>query len=482
MKAYLKIISVILIIILITSVLYFLDNNNKENDKDNKEIDSEPPKINTVTGDTTVTAGKTITINVNFTDNINVTEATIFYKKINDNKWLETSIINQSFDLETPSESLKNWVYYVTINDKAGNGPVGSPSVDGSSFYTIVVEEDIVNLVHNVFIEEGTATWCVNCPTIAENLHELYESGEYNFYYVSMIQDKNNNAKDRLESDYNILGYPTLFIDGGYDLLSGGQNKDKIIEKINKASNRDIPKIRFNLSSELKVNDSNIKTKVLIKNYEEETYNGRLKLYLTQRNSYSYFGGNGNYHFGFEKYIYNDLVEVLTKEEITINVNFSIDSYDPDNLMIIGVLFDTEAVQKYSDENNERPFDAYYADACDGSIVVENANLKPNIGIKSPKKARLHLFGKEIASTLRLNTILIGRTTIKVQVSDDSKIEKVEFYIDDELVETLTDEPYEYLWKNTPFLKFRHELKVIAYDDQGKSSEEKMDVFAFILL
>jgi len=483
MKSLIKIISIIIVILIIFSG-FFLIYNNQDDDKKNQniEIDTEMPKIDSITKNLTVTAGKISTIEVTFSDNVNVTEAILFYKKIDDQKWFNVSIINQSFELEIPANPIKDWIYYIIVNDEAGNGPVGSPSIDGSKYYTIFVEENIENLVHNVFIEEGTATWCKNCPTIAENLHELFEENKYNFYYVSMIEDKNTNAQNRIKNDYNIYFYPSLYIDGGYDLLSGEQTKETILEKINKAGNRDVPKIRINLSSELKVNDSNIKTTVLIKNFEDEIYEGRLKLYLTQRNSFSYFGGEGNYHFGFEKYIYNELIEVLSKEEKTIDVDLEIGSYDPDNLMIIGVLFDTESVEKYSDDENEYPFNAYYADACDGSLVVENANLKPNIGITFPIKARLHLFGKEITSTLRLNTILIGRTKIQVQAIDDSKVEKVEFYINDELVETLTSEPYEYLWKSTPFLKFRHEIKVIAYDDQGKSSEEIMDVFAFILL
>ena len=32
---------------------------------------------------------------------------------------------------------------------------------------------------HAVFIEEGTTTWCPNCPNAAEALYSLYESGEY---------------------------------------------------------------------------------------------------------------------------------------------------------------------------------------------------------------------------------------------------------------------------------------------------------------
>ena len=152
--------------------------------------------------------------------------------------------------------------------------------------------------------------------------------------------------------------------------------------------------------------------------------------------------------------------------------------------MVIGVIFNSQPVKKeyLSASNEEIHFDAYYADACDGSLIVENANQKPEVGITNPKNGRLHIFGKEITATRGLKTILLGRTTITIYASDDSKVEKVELYIDDVLVKEFTDEPYEYLWKTPSIFRPRHEIKVTAYDDEGKTSDATMNVIAFILL
>ena len=40
---------------------------------------------------------------------------------------------------------------------------------------------------HNVFIEEGTTTWCPNCPNAAEALYSMYNSSEYPFYFVALV-------------------------------------------------------------------------------------------------------------------------------------------------------------------------------------------------------------------------------------------------------------------------------------------------------
>lgn len=461
---------------------YFIFFANAEDNDNKKNTDKEPPIIEDITGDTTGTTGKITTIYVSFSDNVDVEKALIYYRQKDDNKWKNESILSGKFDIQIPSNSIKDWYYYTIIDDKAGNGPIGSPSNDGSKYYTISIEKDIEDLSHNVFIQKGTATWCNNCPDVAEKIHTLYNSDEYNFYYVNMVQDKKPKAKDILESDYNIYAYPTVYIDGGYDIVIGDKDINVFKEKITKATQREVPKVYINITPEINEDNTKIKTNVLIENYEEEKYTGRLKIYLTERNSWQYYGGEGIYHYGFIKYLLDEKIEIPAKDEKITETTFEVGNLDPDNLMIIAVVFNSEPIKKYSNPPDEKPFEAYYADACDGSLVVKDANLRPEIGITNPKNGRLHIFGKDVTATLNLKTIILGRTPIKVKASDDSKVEKVEIYIDDKLVAELEDKPYEYLWKSTPFFKFRYEIKAIAYDDMGKTSEEKIDVLAFILL
>lgn len=445
--------------------------------------DNEPPRIDFITGNTTATPGKIITIRASFSDNINVTEAILHYKSADANNWNEKPILNGTADIEIPETSTEDWYYYVTINDAASNGPVGSPSIDGSKYYVISVEEEEVELVHYVFIEEGTATWCHNCPSVTNILHELYKSGEYNFYYVSMIQDKNDKAKNRLEKDYNILGYPTCFFDGGYEIIVGDKAKSVFEEKLSRASKRQVPPMYLNVTADVDEDKKECETTVLIKNYGNDTYNGRLRVYLTERNSYQYYGGEGVYHFGFLDYIINKPIEIPGGDQKIISEKYDVSSLDVDNLMIIAVIFSSESVKKYANPPDGNPFDAYYADAADGTLIGEGeGNLPPEVGITNPKNGQLHLFGRKIIATLKLKTILLGRIWITAQASDDSKVEKVEFYIDDKLVAEFTKPPYEWLWKTPSLFKFKHEIKVIAYDDKGKTSTATMDVIAFILL
>jgi len=473
------ILSVIVAIVLISSgyyIFYIYEENGEEKDK-------EVPIIEDVTGNTTGTVGKITTILATFSDNIQVTSAILYYKSENDNNWQNTSILDGTSDITIPSNSDDDWYYYIVIDDEAGNGPIGDPSTDGSLYYTITVSLSSQDLEHFVFVEEGTATWCDNCPVISNYLHELYESGDYNFYYVSMITDKNTKAYQRIEEDYNIYGYPTVYIDGGYDLIVGGENPKTLYEEaISSAMQRDVPELYINVSSEVDENGESLDTSVLLKNYESASYSGILKVYLVEINSWQNFDGE-SYHFGFLDYITNQEISLDADGQITVEGTYDVSSLDIDNLMIIAVVFNQESQQKYSKpDTNEYPFDSYFTDAADATMVVSEGNLPPEVGITAPKNGRLHLFGREMWANRNLNTLLIGRATISATASDDSSIEKVEFYLDDSLIAEFTEEPYEIRSKlllRKPFLiPQNYTITVTAYDNEGKTTTVSLEVIA----
>lgn len=79
------------------------------------------------------------------------------------------------------------------------------------------------DFTHTVFCEVGTATWCHNCPGMAETLHTIFTTKDYPFYYVEMVNDvENQRATERMDDEYNIRYFPTGFYDGGYDIAIGG--------------------------------------------------------------------------------------------------------------------------------------------------------------------------------------------------------------------------------------------------------------------
>jgi len=84
----------------------------------------------------------------------------------------------------------------------------------------------------------------------------------------------------------------------------------------------------------------------------------------------------------------------------------------------------------------------------------------------------LYIFDKKVIPSSI--PIIIGRITIKADVF--GSIQRVEFYIDDNLEFTDYESPYEWLWNE--FAIGRHEIKVIAYDNEGNKAEDSIKTIA----
>jgi thiol-disulfide isomerase/thioredoxin len=341
------------------------------------------------------------------------------------------------------------------------------------------------NFSHTVLIEEGTATWCVACPQVADLLYEYYKSGNYNFYYVALIEDVNNKAKNRLVNDYNIQAYPTMFIDGGYKVVVGSDSVE-FEQALKSAESRDVPQIGLSLISEYDNNTNSIITNVLLENNERESYTGDLKIQLTEIISQTNNHDNKPYHYGFIGYMLEKEVTINSKGNITIvSEPYSISDLDRENLMVIATIFSKESVDADSRPDKEGgEFKAFYADATNATELVEGGNLPPSIEISMPEVGRLHILGTPVFDIKLKNTILVGRATIFANVEDESGVDKVEFYIDGELKHVDSMAPYEYSFRKVSIIKRlirKYTFTVKAFDEQGKSSEVSLEVIAFFL-
>jgi hypothetical protein len=110
-------------------------------------------------------------------------------------------------------------------------------------------------------------------------------------------------------------------------------------------------------------------------------------------------------------------------------------------------------------------------------------NKDPKVCIVKPQRG-LYIFNSMIRRYLFRFRIplIIGKITIIANATDeDSGIERVEFYINGELKETDTTEPYSYLWRwNRPRLIHIFCITVVAYDNEGVTAEDCMIVRKFL--
>ncbi len=346
--------------------------------------------------------------------------------------------------------------------------------------------------VHTVFMEEGTATWCNNCPDVAKALNEHFlESDEHHFYYVVMVDDYEKASK-HLREDYNIYGFPTVFIDGGYGVVVGATDFgsrfiNKCCQGASAAVLRDAPALYLNVDSKWNTNKSELTVTTAIENKESDTYTGLLKVYITEINS-RWSDWNGNpYHFAFLDYAINKNVKIKPDENKSFSETWTgtYTNIYPENLWIVAVVFNSESVQAYSDPpSNTKSFDAYYSDAVDATRVAEGS-LPPSIGISVPKTRNRYILGKEMhpfsGNTLLRKTVIIGKITIQTNVEAEAGVEKVEFIVKGllkETKETITTEPYEWTWDATAFGKYT--ITAVVYDNDGKTARDSIEVVAFI--
>jgi hypothetical protein len=477
-----KILAAIIIAIPLILSVYFIFFATAEN------IDNQSPKINTITGNVTGKKDEKITITMTFSDNIEVTNATLYYKTPITEEWSYKSILSGSTDILLNSN--EGFYYYVTVDDAAGNGPVGDPSTDGSVYYTITVLENDDNgsndeYIRKVFLEEGAFTTCQYCPLVAKMLYELYSSGDYNFNYVTLVE-VNDIVANRLRNEYNLYGLPTVYIDGGYRVIMGGTNEKSVYtQAIQEAEKRSVPDIQVKVTAEYDNNTNTLISNVVVKNKEDKTYNGRLRVYLTEKVS-RWSGPEGEpYHFGFLDYIINEEISIEANETVSFNESWDLSDLDPENLMVMAVVFNSEKKQGYSKPPDENPFDAYYADAVEAAEVIEGGNLPPTVGFSLPEIGKLHIFGTPIYKfKFHKTTVLVGKTKVVANAEDDKGIEKVEFYINGNLVYEDTEGPYEYSFSKVKLFKRfvrKYTISVIAYDDEGKTGTGSIEVIAFLL-
>ena len=102
-------------------------------------------------------------------------------------------------------------------------------------------------------------------------------------------------------------------------------------------------------------------------------------------------------------------------------------------------------------------------------------NLKTQMKITKPEKAIYIRDNKVLPFFL---PILIGKITIEANATNEEYgINRVEFLVDNDLRENDSSEPYSFSWNEPAF--FRHNIKVIAYNNIGKSISKEIIVWKF---
>ena len=341
-----------------------------------------------------------------------------------------------------------------------------------------------------VFCEFATGTTCKYCPKIGSILYNIYDEGKYPISVVSLIYDRNSKAKKRLTDDYNVLGFPTVFLNGGEKVIYGSDySKSQVESIIASLAKQRKPDLGLTLSMSWDENTSLLHTEVSVTNNESKVYDGILRVYLVEANSRWYDYDGKPYRFAFLDYTLDTPLSIKSGENKNFSSDWNASKYKPvdkDNLVATAVVFSQGSTKMYADPPQDtHDFSAHQVDAMVMQRVGEG-NLPPQVGFSSPKKGKVNLHSKPLVWSLLGNTWVIGKTDVSVLVNDDGDSIKLEFYVDNSLKQTVQDtgkmENKEYTFALHGPLFGKHTLKVKALDNEGKTSETRMAVKTFILL
>ena len=231
---------------------------------------------------------------------------------------------------------------------------------------------------------------------------------------------------------------------------------------------------------------------------------------------------------GFDEngYLYQETEMYEINENDILWINASLDKIPPENAVLCGYIKDSQTHQPIKDAdiwvkwlNNEGDLywnwtdsdlsgfyilnvsagEVYYEfvwkheylgersyrhDVEEGKPLWINFSLDPeniSVYIKKPLNAVYRNNKRLIPFT---NPLILRGIEIEVFAHDYwyypwDNIDKVEFYIDGILRSTVTSEPYKWMWnEKTPF-RFKHKIKVIAYDGDNSAVDEK-EVFKIL--
>lgn len=212
-----------------------------------------------------------------------------------------------------------------------------------------------LDFTHSVLGEYGTATWCGYCRYAHGALKELWAEGELDFYYVSLVCDKNGKASSRA-SQLGLTGYPTLFWDGGYrkDVGAGSVAgaKAAYTYSINSCGSRSVKDIDASISVSW-LGGTKINVDVSVENNEGSTYNGYIRAYIVElESSMGWIDSGGvTYTMAFLDYAFDESISMSGGGSWSDSTTWDgsshgFNSVSEDNIMVIAAIFSSNYVDE----------------------------------------------------------------------------------------------------------------------------------------
>ncbi len=208
---------------------------------------------------------------------------------------------------------------------------------------------------HKVLVESGTMTTCPYCVTAASQLYNIYNSGDLDFHYVSLVWDEaNRNVRGRIK-ELGISNVPDVFFDGKYTHIIGAQsNEQPYRNAITQAGMREVPDINLDVNV-VWSGSGTLKIEVTVVNNEPEKYNGHLRAYIVEKESRWKDNGGNPYHYAVldipidkslavvAKSVAKPIGDTYTFTKTWFGFLYGFGDVTKENIMVIAAVFDGDS-------------------------------------------------------------------------------------------------------------------------------------------
>ena len=275
---------------------------------------------------------------------------------------------------------MKKLLLFLIIGSLIISG-LGASAINIENYVKQENTESSNRATHTVLGEYGTATWCGFCRYAHGALKELFSEGQLDFYYVSLVSDKNSKAAART-AEFNLYGYPTVWWDGGFDVDVGAGSvsgaKSTYTSSINSAANRAVYDVEIDIQVRW-TGGTEMDVDVEVTNNEDSSYDGRIRVYITEKVSSMNWKDTGGslYTYAFLDWAFNKPISIPSDDSWSDTMTWDgssvgFPSVTPENTWVIAAVFNDEPHQGYSYPPSSNPFTAYYPDAVVGTGPIEN--------------------------------------------------------------------------------------------------------------
>jgi len=339
---------------------------------------------------------------------------------------------------------------------------------------------------HTVFAEYFTTGWCVYCPSASENLKSIYDSKDYDFYFVSMIlEDQNSNpisqdARDRAD-EFSITGYPTVEFEGGYIEVTGGQDDETNYRNaIETCIDREVLDIDITLTATHE-GDAKIKITADISNNDAESYSGTLRIYVAEIMSrYLNYDGDPSVYGFLDFANIKDLTipsgqsanEVSNWDgaQVTDGLGNNMGDINPDNIIIFATMSNSQrATALERTPQSSMALNLYFIDESAAAYLtegVEDDTDPPTVTILEPQPY------DELSGTIRIDA----------EIKDEGTVGNVDYRVDNSGVWTRMyplgpgDDQYFAFWDTLLVLDGTHTITVRAIDLGNNVETEEVEI------